>query len=60
MDIYEQILQNKENIMNSNYQNGRFTNNYNINNNYIIPKKINNNRFINQYKKIRNFKKENR
>ena len=50
MDIYKEILKNKENIDFSNYQN------YNINKNYASSKAINNN-YINYndcFKKIKN------
>ena len=56
MDIYKEILKNKENIDFSNYQN------YNIINNYASSKAINNN-YINYndcFKKIKNSKKINK
>ena len=62
MDLYQELFENKENINNSNYQTDIFNQNYNINNNYIIPNKISNNNNFSLYqnKKSKNTKKINK
>ena len=56
MDLYGQLLDNKENIDNTNYASKGFFNNYNINNNYIISNKKNH-LINNAIKKTKNYKK---
>ena len=61
MDIYEEILQNKENI-NTNYKDEPYYQNYSLNNNYIISNNNNNNKNYSFYpeKKVKSTKKVNK
>ena len=60
MDIYEEIMQNKENI-NTNYQKDSFYENYSINNNYIISNNIDNKNYsFYPENKVKNTKKVNK